>query len=127
MMTILSDAFPEEHKMASAERTLRIGAVLRLPVTDTTPPKLKRMIVIGFNDIRSEMACIYINSEINTRALPTTWMQQMQLSLQHSGRAYLEHNSFADCLKLRPRALRRHWLSWLMILRSALGMFRRTI
>lgn len=46
----LGDHFPKEFQHEHTERTLKIGMVLKLFVNDTTPPKEKRFIIVGFSE-----------------------------------------------------------------------------
>lgn len=62
-MQNFSDFFPDELKEQIANNNLKVGAVLRIPVSFTTPPKVKRLVIVGF----IALASVLINSEINPK------------------------------------------------------------
>ena len=82
---------------------IKVGTVLRLHVKDTTPPKYKRFIIVGFSQDKLSLATVYINSEINTNINWSQEQQTLQLLFSSEGRPYLERDSYIDCSKLMFR------------------------
>ncbi|QSV44403.1 hypothetical protein [Geobacter benzoatilyticus] len=80
-------------------RQVRPGAVFRLFVCNTNPPKIKILVVIATcNDGQYALAgCLYINSEINTNCLNTPELQALQLPLACADYGFLAHDSYLDC------------------------------
>ena len=99
-MQSLGDFFPNELREQNAENNLTIGAVIRRYETSTTPPKIKRSIIIGFDTNSVILAYIFINSEINPNLFPTEDSKNLHLELKVTDRPYLSHTSFADCSQL---------------------------
>lgn len=46
----LGDFFPKDLQNARFNHKIEVGSVLKYFVEDTTPPKYKRMIVVGITD-----------------------------------------------------------------------------
>jgi len=99
-MQSFSDFLPEDAKRLIAERNFKVGAVLKFQVNDTNPPKLKRLIIVGFDDEKVSFACVFINSKINPHLFRTKILQDLHLEFEASGRAYLDHTSFVDCSQI---------------------------
>lgn len=99
----LGDLFPKSFREGHATRNLKEGSVLKMFVDDTTPPKEKRFIVVGFSGDRAQLATIYINSEINLQVNYSPELQRLHLFMQSDGRDFLDHNSFVDCSQLMQR------------------------
>lgn len=78
-----------------------IGTVLRVMVKDTTPPKVKRFIIVGESADSLTLASVYINTELNMKVNYNLDLQCQHIEFQASGRDYLDHNSFVDCSKLK--------------------------
>lgn len=70
-MQSFSDFLPEDAKRQLAERSFKVGVVLKVLVRETNPPKLKRLIIIGFDYEKVSFACVFINSQINPHVFPT--------------------------------------------------------
>ena len=96
----LSDYLPDDFKKDFASRNLKIGSVLRLRVKDTTPPKIKRFIVIGKTIDGLSLASVYINSKINLKVNWSIEMQNLQIPLKGNDNDFLDNDSFVDCSKL---------------------------
>jgi hypothetical protein len=99
----LGDLFPKRFREEHATRNLKEGSVLKMFVDDTTPPKEKRFIIVGFSGDRAQLATIYINSEINLQVNYSPELQSLHLFMQADGRDFLDHNSFVDCSQLTQR------------------------
>ena len=78
-----------------------IGTVLRMMVKDTTPPKVKRFIVIGESTDSLTLASVYINTELNMKVNYNLDLQCQHIEFTADGRDYLDHTSFVDCSKLK--------------------------
>lgn len=101
----LSDSFPENFRKEFAERNLKIGSVIRVHVKDTNPPKEKRFILVGQSYDKLIFATIFINSEINPNVFPTQELKDLNLALSAKDRAYLDHDSYADCSYISKRSV----------------------
>ena len=78
-----------------------IGTVLRMMVKDTTPPKVKRFIIVGESADSLTLASVYINTELNIKVNYNLDLQCQHIEFQAAGRDYLDHTSFVDCSKLK--------------------------
>jgi hypothetical protein len=103
----LGDFFPEDLQNARFNDKIEVGSVLKYFVEDTTPPKYKRMIVIGITDDKVTVATVYINSELNTNVFRNKRMQALQIPIKKENRAYLEHDSYVDCSFLHVKQIER--------------------
>jgi hypothetical protein len=93
----LGDFFPDDLQNARFNSKIEVGSVLKYFVEDTTPPKYKRMIVIGITQDKITVATLYINSELNINVFKNKRMQALQIPIKKENRAYLEHDSYVDC------------------------------
>lgn len=99
-MPPLGDAFPEEFRKKFAETNLQIGSVIKTFVTDTTPHKIKRFVILGVSGDKLAIGTLYINSEINPNLFPSPELKRLHLKLEKQNRDYLDHDSFLDCSKV---------------------------
>lgn len=99
----LGDKFSIEFKNDHANRGTQVGAVLRLFVEDTNPPKVKFFIVIGMTDDRVSLASLYINSEVNMIKNYSQELIDLHLPLLTNDCDFLDHDSFVDCSQLQER------------------------
>lgn len=104
-MANLSDFFSDELKQENANNNLKIGAVIIRHETLTTPPKIKRSIIVGFSRDKAILASIFINSEINPNLFPTEESKELHLELNAIDRPYLTHTSYADCSRLHEHSI----------------------
>lgn len=81
--------------------SIPLGTVLRMMVTDTTPPKVKRFIVVGQSADCLTLASVYINTELNMKVNYNLDLRCQHIELEAIGRDYLDHTSFVDCSKLK--------------------------
>ena len=79
-------------------------------VKDTTPPKVKRFIVIGESTDSLTLASVYINTELNMKVNYNLDLQCQHIEFTADGRDYLDHTSFVDCSKLSnvPNSVRSY-------------------
>ena len=96
----LGDFFPPEEREGYCDGVIKAGAVFCMRVEHTTPPKLKRFIVIGFNEDRTLVGFLFINSEINPRLFPSPHLKSLHLPLCAEDCSYVDHDSFLDCSRL---------------------------
>lgn len=99
----LGDHFPKDLQDDYKERALKVGTVLKLFVNDTTPPKEKRFIIVGFTEDKFSLASLYINTEVNTNINWSQEQQALQLELSSNSREYLDWTSYVDCSKFNIR------------------------
>jgi hypothetical protein len=99
-MGSLSDFFPDNFKDDFANRSIKVGAVIRKFVTNTTPPKEKRFIVVGLSDDSIALAVVYINTEINPFIATRPDLKSLQFELKRKNRLILNYDSFVDCTKI---------------------------
>ncbi len=96
MTSPLGERFPEEYRKKFCQDHLRPGAVLRIHSPHTTPPKIKRCVVIAIKDESVSIALTYIN----TKKPSSPYLQLWQWPLTCEGREYLDHDSYLDCAQL---------------------------
>jgi len=96
MTSPLGERFPEEYRKKFCRDRLIPGAVLRIHSPHTTPPKIKRCVVISIKDESVSIALSYIN----TNKPSNPYLQPCQLSILCKGRGYLDYDSFLDCAQL---------------------------
>jgi hypothetical protein len=87
----LGDLFPQEKREEQAKRLFTKGAVLRLHSSDINNPKIKRLIIIGFDDEQT-VGKVYINSAPQS--------SYSQLGFGAEERDYLDHDSYVDCSQI---------------------------
>lgn len=109
----LSNLFPEEFKEDFAKRNIKIGTVIKVFVTDTHPPKEKRLILVGISYDKLLFASVFINSEVNTNVFNSQELLALNLVLEAKDREYLDHNSHVDCSEIKKRDAK--WLYQLVL------------
>ena len=102
-MTDLSDLFPQSFKDDFAERNIQVGSVIRVFVKDTTPPKVKYFIVIGFSDDKVLLGTVFINSTINQNVFNTEYLKGLNILLDAQIYDFIGHDSFVDCSDIKER------------------------
>ena len=103
-MTDLSDLFPQSFRDDFAERNIQVGSVIRVFVKDTTPPKVKYFIVIGFSDDKVLLGTVFINSTINQNIFNTEYLKGLNIPLDSQMYDFIDHNSFVDCSDIKERS-----------------------
>jgi hypothetical protein len=97
----LGDYFSKKEKTSLIlPKGIIIGTVIRAHVDFTNPPKIKRFIVIGFNDDNITLASVLINSELNLNVNYNKELQAHQIPLDSEGKEYLLNDSFVDCSEI---------------------------
>lgn len=94
-MPNLGDAFPPEIRKQAADRNLKPGAVIRVQVGYTKPPKIKFLLIAC---IEPKVRVFLINSEVNQYALDRPRLAKCHVKLEETDYDFLEHDSFADCV-----------------------------
>jgi hypothetical protein len=107
-MSSLSDAFSDKEREEFAKRNLKIGTVIKVFVSDTNPPKEKRLVLVGISYDKVYFASIFLNTEINSKIFSTKALQDLHIELIADQRDYLNHDSFADCSQIQKR--NANWL-----------------
>jgi hypothetical protein len=103
-MTDLSDLFPQSFRDDFAERNVQVGSIIRVFVKDTTPPKIKRFIVIGFSDDKVLLGTVFINSEINPNIFRTSELRSLHVPLDAAIHDFIDHDCFVDCSSIKERS-----------------------
>jgi hypothetical protein len=80
-----------------AERQIKIGTVIRYLANETSPPKWKLRVIIGFTNDNLILATLFINTEVNPNKFPTDELKDLHLLLEQSDYQFLEYDSFLDC------------------------------
>lgn len=96
----LREYLPLHLQRAHAVPSLENGVILKIYLTIVTPPKFKRVIIVGESPDQSQLAIVYINSKINKRVHKTREARRQQKYFDTKDREYLDKPSFVDCTKL---------------------------
>ena len=103
----LGDSFPKKLRNEFAQKNICIGSVIRVPVQDTTPPKIKRLIIVGIEEDNVLLATAFINSEININILNTPELTSLQYGLQTLNCDFIDRDSFVDCSIIKERKIQK--------------------
>ncbi|MGL5892918.1 MAG: hypothetical protein ACRC3B_23710 [Bacteroidia bacterium] len=82
---------------------MEIGTVIKVFLSETKPPKEKRLIIIGESFDKLLLATVFINSEININVFRTQELRDLNVLLEAQHRNYLRHDSYVDCSKIFVR------------------------
>jgi hypothetical protein len=107
-MISFADFFSDKYKEEFAKRNLKVGSVIKVYVSDTHPPKEKRLILVGISYDKIYFASIFLNSEINVNVFPTPTLKNLNVEFKSAEKEYLDHDSFADCSQIQKR--KTDWL-----------------
>lgn len=102
-MGIFGKLIPKDIKLKLIEKVLVPGSVLRIPVGDTKPPKIKYIVLIAIDENSATYATIFINTDINMNILNTDELLNLQIELTPANCPAVEHNCYADCSRLSER------------------------
>lgn len=103
-MGSLGDFFPEDERLAHSARALVVGTLVRSPVLDTTPPKYKFWIVVGFADGGTEeMGIVYLNTTPNAFLTRNPVLAGLQIPICHDARNLVDYDCYADCTEIRRK------------------------
>jgi hypothetical protein len=103
MIPFFSGLFPLQARRAYCARHLKKGVVLRFLTQLTHPPKIKRVVVWGFDESLDKIGLSFINTDISN--IRNTYFQGLQYHLPAKGRDYLDHDSYLDCSKIYETCL----------------------
>lgn len=78
------------------------GDIIHFYDLETTPSKNKFMVVVGIHENELHLATVYINSNINLKALPIE-MQALNILIKKKDYPFLSHDSYVDCSKITLR------------------------
>jgi hypothetical protein len=104
-MQQIGDFFSAEFRKNQAEINLKVGAVLRYENQKSIPPKIKIVIVVGFDLDNVLLAFVFVNSEINPNLFYSSRLKDLHLLLEAEKRSYLSHNSFVDCSQIKEEEI----------------------
>ncbi len=103
----ISDALNDGELLKLAKRTVKIGDVYRIKMTEANGIKPKGgadsrnkyFVVLGFDSKGIAYGGVIINSMIN-RNLPD-YLKMYHMPLSKAKYGFLDHNSFVDCVSLK--------------------------
>lgn len=107
-----ADLIPDELKEGFAERNIQIGSVIKVYVTDTNPPKEKRLILVGATWDKLHFATVFINTAINPNIFTTQELIDLNYEIAAEGCDFLDYDCFVDCSKLKSRPV--NWLQGIL-------------
>lgn len=96
----LREYLPPHIQMRHAVPSIETGVILKVYLTITTPPKEKRIIIVGESPDKSQLAIVYINSKVNKRVHKTRKARKQQKYFDSEDRDYLDRPSYVDCTQL---------------------------
>ncbi len=97
----IGSRFPKQYRKDFCNRHLVPGSVFRLFAPETTPPKIKRFILLAFDEKAESAAILFINTEI----LRNPYIKALQYPIKASEKLFISHDSFIDCSHLYERDL----------------------
>ena len=100
-MGTLGDSFEDKYKNEFAERQIKVKSVIKAFVSDTNPPKEKRIIIIGIDNTEKYVGVILFNTAINWKAISTIELAKLQYYLtKEDNPEILQWDSYIDCSDL---------------------------
>lgn len=105
-MASLGDFFADDQKNEFANQLVRVGAVVKIWLTTTIPPKEKRVVIVGITATGDYLGVVLINTNINWNVHRNPDMYDYQYFLRGHDCDFLDHDSYADCLNMQelPRS-----------------------
>lgn len=86
------------------EHDLKIGRVFRFFDSKSRPQKMKRSIIVGFTEDRTEVATVFINTP-KQKTYSSADLMALQFVVEpNDGRRYIKHESHIDCSDLIQRS-----------------------
>lgn len=101
MTPSLGNKFPAKYRQDFCDSHLKKGAVLKIHVEFSRPPKIKRFAVLGIDENCGKALVSFINTEINPNVLCLKHLQDLQLPLPCQDTPYLDRDSYLNCSYLR--------------------------
>ncbi len=100
-MSSLGSLFPVSIRNDFSIRQIEPGSVFRIHVDTTTPPKVKRLVVLAISGDNICVGYLFINSQINPNYFSTARLRALHISLLASEQDYLDHDSYLDCSDIK--------------------------
>lgn len=100
-MSSLGSLFPKSVKQDFSNRAIRSGSVFKIHTTNTTPPKIKRIVVLAISGDKACIGYLFVNSKINPNVFPTARLRSLHFLLKSSACEYLDHDSYLDCSNIQ--------------------------
>lgn len=97
---LLKEYLPLHIQLQHAVPTIEIGVVVKVHLTTVTPPKVKRVIIVGESPDQSQLAIVYINSKLNKKVHRKQTDQKQHKYFEANDRDFLDRPSYVDCTKL---------------------------
>jgi hypothetical protein len=97
--------FPDAVREDFSKRKIQPGSVFRIHVNTTTPPKIKRIVILAISSDNICVGYLFINSDINPNLFQTPSLQNLHLYLQADCREFLDHDSYLDCSEIKDLSL----------------------
>ena len=82
---------------------LEPGQVLKLRVEDTTPPKIKYLVIVGCTQDEITIATVFINSNVNIYIAYNAVLQAAHLPILAAEHSFLRYDSHVDCTQIAKR------------------------
>lgn len=100
MSASLGDSFPPEVQKEFKARTLKAGAVFRVFLSWTVPPKEKRIVIVGVNEGKALVGHLLLNTNLNLNCHNNDELRNLQIYIPCDCCDYLDHDSYLDCSEL---------------------------
>ena len=97
----MGSRFPDQYRKDFCHRHLIPGSVFRLFAPETDPPKIKRFVLLAFDEMAQSAAILFINTE----RPKNDYLKTLQQAIPAKDNPFLDHDSFIDCSTLYERDL----------------------
>lgn len=98
----LGDFFPKKLKQEFAQRNIDIGSALYNKLKNIKAGKIKYSIVIAFNDTKTYVAYVLVNTIINSNVHNSkSKTAHLQIPISATDFSFLDHDSFIDASDLK--------------------------
>jgi hypothetical protein len=101
MSGTIGSRFPDQYRKDFRDRHLIPGSVFRLFAPETNPPKIKRFVVLAFDEMAQSAAILFINTE----RPKNDYLKTLQQPIPAKDNLFLDHDSFIDCSNFYERDL----------------------
>lgn len=96
----LKEYLPPLIQLQHAVPSIETGVVVKVHLSTVSPPKEKRLIVVGESPDRSQVALVYINSKLNKKVHRKRKAQKLHKFFEAKDRDFLDWSSYVDCTQL---------------------------
>jgi len=86
-----------EQKEDFCKRKITVGGVFRFHTRQTTPPKIKRLVIAGIRKDINSVGFVFFNSN----QAPNPKLASLQLSFSFDKRPFLDRSCYLDCAFLK--------------------------